>query len=263
MKALNKLYIYPFSNIIFTGDVMKKGLYLILNQKHFIYIFFSLFFFVVIAVGYAAEKTVSASATAASNPIIVIDAGHGGEDGGTQSASGILEKDINLSISKKLNNILKDDGFNTVMIREDDRLIYDENLSTMRSKKSSDIHNRFSIMKKYPDCVFISIHQNYFTESKYSGAQVFYRPDHGESRSLAQNIQESIVNLIQKENTRQIKSCTSSVYLIYNAPVTAVMVECGFLSNAQEAERLSDENYQNDIALAISNGLKNYLQLRK
>lgn len=242
---------------------MKKGLYLILGQKHFIYSFLTLFFAIIITIGYAAEKTVSASATAVSKPIIVIDAGHGGEDGGTQSASGILEKDINLSISKKLNNILIKDGFHTVMTREDDRLIYDENLSTMRSKKSSDIHNRLSIMKRYPDCIFISIHQNYFTESKYSGAQVFYRPDHNESRSLAQNIQESIVSSVQKENTRQIKSCTSSVYLIYNAPVTAVMVECGFLSNTQEAEKLSDEKYQNDIAYAISEGLKNYLQLRK
>ena len=190
---------------------------------------------------------------------VVIDAGHGGEDGGTQSDDGTLEKDINLSISMKLENILNTEGFSTVMVRTDDRMIYDEDADTVRSRKSSDLHNRMKIMKQYSDCVFVSIHQNYYTESKYSGAQVFYRPNDESSRILADSIQKSIVSSLQKDNTRQIKQCTSSVYLIYNASSTAVMVECGFLSNNAEAEKLKNDDYQNSMAVAIADGIKYYL----
>lgn len=238
---------------------MKKGLYLTLKLKHFVYLVAVFFTLVVVFIGIAAEKKVSLASIGVTKPVIVIDAGHGGEDGGTQSASGILEKDINLSISKKIEAILKAQGFNTVMIRSDDRLIYDEDCSSMRSKKSSDIMNRFEIMKKYPKCIFLSIHQNYFTQSKYSGAQVFHRPNHIESSELAQCIQNSIVNSLQKENTRQIKPCTSSVYLIYNAVTTAVMVECGFLSNVNEAEKLNNDEYQTQMAKAVAKGLQDYL----
>ena len=146
------------------------------------------------------------------------------------------------------------------MIRDTDKMIYDEGSSTVRSRKSSDLHNRMAIMKKYPDGIFLSIHQNHFSESKYSGAQVFYCKSQSESRLLADCIQKSIVGSLQKENTRQIKPCTSDVYLIYNAVSTAVMVECGFLSNADEAAKLSDNTYQYEMALAISKGILNYLE---
>ena len=239
---------------------MKKGLYLILSIKTIVGLAASFFAFLLIFTAFSASKTVAASnIKVASKPIIIIDAGHGGEDGGTQSSDGVLEKDINLAISKKLDKILTRYGFETVIIRDTDNLIYDEGSSTIREKKSSDLHKRMDIMKQYPSCVFLSVHQNHFAESKYSGAQVFYCETQNGSKELAECIQKSIVSSLQKDNTRQIKACTSSVYLIHEAVSTAVMVECGFLSNKEEAEKLSDNTYQYEMALAIAKGLVNYV----
>lgn len=243
---------------------MKKGLYLIVNIKAFVRIYVLVFAIVFTAVAVSSAKAVKVNASVTEQkPVIIIDAGHGGEDGGTQSSDGILEKNINLAISKKIDKILTRYGFTTVMIRESDELIYDEDLSTMRSKKSSDLHNRMKVMEKYPGSIFLSIHQNHFSEEKYSGAQVFYCKTRDGSAELADCIQKSIVSTLQKENTRQIKACSSDIYLIYNAVTTAVMVECGFMSNEAETEKLSDNTYQYEMALAISKGLMNYLQQKE
>ena len=106
--------------------------------------------------------------------MIIIDAGHGGFDGGTQSADGIIEKDINLQIAIKLKNALDFMGYTTVMIRETDTAVSDKNAQTIRQKKSTDLNNRLKIIEKYPDSIFVSVHQNYFSQSKYNGTQVFY-----------------------------------------------------------------------------------------
>lgn len=243
---------------------MKKGLYLILSTRTFVrvYLVFLVLIFSVVAL--TTQKAIKTNATVSSvKPVIIIDAGHGGEDGGTQSADGVLEKDINLAISQKIKKILTRYGFDTVMIRDSDRMIYDEDSSTVRSKKSSDLHNRMNVMKAHPESVFLSIHQNHFSESKYTGAQVFYCKSQTGSAELAESIQKSIVSDLQKDNTRQIKPCTSSVYLIHDAVTTAVMVECGFLSNKAEAEKLADNTYQCEMALAISKGLVNYLHQKE
>lgn len=243
---------------------MKKGLYLTLRLKTVAVTAVCVFAFLVAMIADASYKSVSASIEPVSKkPVIIIDAGHGGEDGGTQSSDGTLEKNINLAISLKLEKILTRYGFETVMIRNEDKMIYDEGSATVRSRKSSDLHNRMEIMKKYSDGIFLSIHQNHFSESKYSGAQVFYCKRTNGSFELAGHIQKSIVNTLQKENTRQIKPCTQDVYLIYNAVSTAVMVECGFLSNKAEAEKLKDNTYQYEMALAISKGIVNYLQQKE
>lgn len=242
---------------------MKKGLYLIVGLKQRLVAAIVLFAAALTVIAVKANEAVVISASAnSSHPLIIIDAGHGGEDGGTQSASGILEKDINLSVSKKLESLLKKEGFRTAMIREDDRMIYDSTSNTIRSKKTSDLHNRLKIMKENPGCIFLSIHQNHFTESIYSGAQVFYRPDDKDSTHLADCIQKSIVSNLQKDNTRQIKECQSNVFLIYNAVSTAVMIECGFLSNENDAVNLSDDKYQQSLSHAICEGLKNYLSTK-
>lgn len=238
---------------------MKKGLYLICGIKAVALSAFLCLGCLSVPVLFSAFKTVSVNSVTSDRPVIIIDAGHGGEDGGTQSADGTLEKDINLSISQKLGGLLKADGFKVITVRDDDRMIYDEGADTVRSRKSSDLHNRMKIMKENPGCIFISVHQNHYSESKYSGAQVFYRPNDDSSRSLADSIQKSIVSSLQNDNTRQIKQCTSSVYLIYNASSTAVMVECGFLSNKGEAEKLKKDSYQADMAIAIADGIKAYL----
>lgn len=239
---------------------MKKGFYLTLNIRVIFGLIAVILSFAVFVVAVAANRTAYVFHNSeVERPVIIIDAGHGGEDGGTQSESGILEKDINLSIAIKLNEILTRNGFKTVMVRTEDKMIYDEGSSTVKSRKTSDLHNRMLIMDTYENSIFVSIHQNHFRQGKYSGAQVFYRPEHAESTALAESIQKSIVANLQKDNTRQIKSCTSDVYLINKAVTTAVMVECGFLSNKAEAEKLNDRNYQYEMALAIAKGIKDYL----
>lgn len=208
-------------------------------------------------------KTQPTSTLESTVPIIIIDPGHGGEDGGTVSSSGIVEKDINLNISKKLKNIFDLNGFKTLMTRSDDLLIYDDGLSAIRDKKVSDIHNRMKILNDNPNSIFISVHQNHYEISKYNGAQVFYSKNNEQSEKIAQCIQDSIVKYLQNQNTRQIKPAGTQIYLLYNAVSPAVMVECGFLSNPGEAEKLNDSDYQTKMAFAIFDGTVNYLKNRK
>ena len=195
------------------------------------------------------------------NPTIIIDAGHGGFDGGASTDDGVSEKGINLDIALYLKEYLNLFGFNVVMTRETDTSTESEGLTTIRSKKSSDLHNRMSLMEKTDNAIFVSIHQNHFSSSKYKGAQVFYSPQFSEQSSLlAESIQESIVYYLQKDNKRQIKPCGTSVYLIYKAVKPAVLVECGFLSNPDDSENLQNEIYQRKIALCIAIGILNYCE---
>lgn len=191
---------------------------------------------------------------------VIIDAGHGGPDGGAVADDGTNEKDINLAISLKLNKVLKENGINTVMTRTEDISIHSENAKTLREKKVSDIHNRMKLMVETPNSIFVSIHQNSYTSSKYSGTQVFYSPDNTDSNLLAQKIQQSVVNNIQPDNKREIKECGSSVYLIYNAVKPAVLVECGFMTNSEELNNLKNEEYQQKMADAIASGIIDYIK---
>lgn len=192
-------------------------------------------------------------------PLIIIDAGHGGMDGGAVAADGTEEQYINLSIAISLNDALVSKGYNTLMTRTDNNSIHDSSATTVREQKVSDIHNRLKIIESNPDCIFVSIHQNYYTQSQYWGTQVFYSPNNIKSSSLAQCIQTSVVNTLQTENTRQIKESGSSIYLLYNTDVPAVMVECGFLSNYEETAKLNDSQYRKDMADAICEGIINYI----
>ncbi len=238
---------------------MKKGLFLSLNFNRFLSITLGivLAFSVVLSVN-VADVTTSGTIIDFSKAVI-IDAGHGGEDGGTQSSAGVLEKDINLDISMKIGNILKLMGYTVVYTRTDDTLHYDGSAVKQRQKKVSDIHHRMSIIENYPEAVFLSIHQNYFTQSKYYGAQVFYSKNNEKSKFLAETIQTNLRKLIQPENDRQIKPSGTDIYLLYHAESPAVMVECGFLSNPGEALRLSDGKYQKKISLAVAAGLEEYM----
>lgn len=191
-------------------------------------------------------------------PLIIIDPGHGGEDGGTSSADGIIEKDINLSISRKLDILLTLCGYNTLMTRNEDKLIYSGSHKSMRSKKVSDIRNRMSVIENNPESVFLSIHQNYFTQQKYNGAQVFYSPNNPESKLIADYIQNSVRESLQTENERKTKKSGKEIYLLYHSKTPSVMVECGFMSNPTEAALLNDEEYQIKMSLVILNGLNEY-----
>ena len=199
----------------------------------------------------------------ANQPIVIIDAGHGGFDGGAVSDDGTVEKDINLSIALYLQEYLSIFNIKTIMIRETDCSVEDNGLNTIRQKKSSDLHNRMKIMEETDNAIFVSIHQNKFPDGKYSGTQVFYSPKtKDESQVLAQIIQDYIVNTLQKDNKRQIKECGTSVFLMYNAVKPAVLVECGFLSNYEETQRLKSSEYQKKIAFCIAMGIQNYLSVR-
>lgn len=190
-------------------------------------------------------------------PIIIIDAGHGGEDGGAVANDGTVEKDLNLDIALKLNDIMSVMGYKTHLIRTTDTAIHSSG-DTIRQRKISDIKNRFAIMNKYDDCIYVSIHQNKFNDTGVHGAQTFYSPNNNESRVLADFIQKSISSQLQKENRRVIKKSGTDIYLLYNATKPTVMVECGFVSNDNELKKLKDNDYQNKMAISIALGIINY-----
>lgn len=191
-------------------------------------------------------------------PTVVIDPGHGGEDGGASSETGLLEKNINLDISLYLRGFLESSGFRVVMTRDKDEQIYDENCNNLRDKKVSDTHNRLNICNKIENCIYVSVHQNIFTDSKYSGAQVFYSPNLAESKILAESIRCSIVNLLQPENKRAIKSSDENIYILHNAKNPCVLVECGFLSNYNESVLLSTDRYKKQMAFSVYLGIMDY-----
>lgn len=191
---------------------------------------------------------------------IVIDAGHGGEDSGAVSGSGLYEKDVNLAIAKQVGEMLELSGYPVIMTREEDISIHNEGLSTVRERKVSDLHNRLKIVQEQGEnCVLISIHQNHFSESKYFGAQVFYSPNNADSSVLAEAIRSQVTSLTQPDNHRKSKPATNSIYLLWNAEIPAVIVECGFLSNPEEAQKLSESRYQQQLAFSIYTGIVEYL----
>ena len=193
-------------------------------------------------------------------PTIIIDAGHGGFDGGASTDDGYAEKHINLNISLHLRDLLVMSGYNVVMTRTEDISLEDEGLDTVRERKRSDIYNRMKIMEETDNAIFVSIHQNHYSSERYWGLQVFYSGNFSEySQPMAEAIQETVSELLQPDNDRQIKECGTSVYLLYNAKKPAILVECGFLSNHKEAELLKTEEYQKTISCCIYMGLLEYL----
>lgn len=190
-------------------------------------------------------------------PTIIIDAGHGGEDGGASINPDIFEKDINLKIAQNLKFLFTLSGFNVTMTRESDISLSD-NLKTVRERKVSDIKNRLKIIQQNPGCVFISIHQNKFSQSQYYGTQIFYSTKNESSKLLAESIKSSVVNLLQPKNERETKPTDKNIYLLDKTTEVAVLVECGFLSNPEELQKLNDESYQKKLSFAIFTGFIDY-----
>ena len=180
---------------------------------------------------------------------VVIDPGHGGEDGGASSANGILESVINLEVSLRVRDLFHLLGVKTAMIRETDTAVYTGTCNTIREKKVSDIKNRVQTVNSVPNALLVSIHQNYFEQSQYSGAQVFYAKTEG-SKALAERTQQLLRQTLDCSNRREPK-VARSVYLMEHVECTAILVECGFLSNAQEEKNLRDADYQKKLAAAI------------
>ena len=199
---------------------------------------------------------VSFEETDAPMPVtVIIDAGHGGEDGGASSAEGLCEKDVNLDISIMLYEMLTLNGINAVMTRTDDRLLYDRNIDFKGRKKALDLAARHNIEQSTENAIFVSIHMNAFTDPRYSGLQVWYSPNNPESTEIAKQIQDNTRKYLQPENNRKIKKAGSDIYLLDRATSPAVLVECGFLSNPEEAKRLESQEYRQKLAFIIFSSL--------
>lgn len=192
------------------------------------------------------------------NVTIVIDAGHGGEDGGCEG-NGLVEKNLNLDISMRLASLLREAGVNVVMTRETDILLYDKNSDYEGKKKVQDVRRRLEIATEQENAVLVSIHMNYFAETKYSGLQVWYSKNDSKSRILANLIQTEVKTTLQPNNKRSIKEATSGIFLLNNATFPAVLVECGFLSNTDEARALGDAEYRQALAKSIFEAIMKYI----
>ena len=182
--------------------------------------------------------------------VLILDAGHGGEDGGAVSVTGVSESQINLAIVLKLDDILGFYGVVPVLLRSEDISLHDPDAVTMREKKVSDLKNRAEAIQQIPGATLISIHQNTYQEEKYHGAQTFYAPTQG-SQELAEQIQETLASALQPDNTRQAKQIPDTVYLMNHISCRAVLVECGFLTNHQEEAMLRDGGYQKKLACVL------------
>ena len=177
----------------------------------------------------------------------VVDPGHGGEDGGAVSITGVPESQINLAIAKRLDVLLGFYGKNCYLMREEDISLHDPEAQTLREKKVSDLHNRAETVQALEGAVLVSIHQNMFPQSRYHGSQVFYAPTQG-SQALAEAFQTALQTNLQPDNSRQAKPIGDNVYLMNHVDCTAVLVECGFLSNPEEEAMLRQEEYQTKLA---------------
>ena len=199
------------------------------------------------------------SAAKSNLPVVVIDAGHGGEDGGAVGINGCIEKEINLRISMMVYDLMRFSNIPVIITRDKDIMLYDNNISGR--KKMQDIKNRVKIAEQYDNSILVSIHMNSYISPKYSGTQVYYSPNDTKSRALAEAIQSSAANYLQPDNTREIKKATSAIYLLYNVKRPAVLVECGFLSNKEEANLLCTDSYQRKMACIIYSSILDYLNL--
>lgn len=202
------------------------------------------------------EKTVVSDNTKSAKYTVVVDSGHGGIDPGKVSADGIYEKDINLAIAIKLRDELEKQDCQVVMTRESDEGLYDDSAS---NKKMSDMKKRIEIMNGCNPDLIVSIHQNSFSDTISKGAQVFYQATSESGKALAELLQGVLKEQIDPDNNRQCKA-NNDYYLLQHSDATMVIVECGFMSNPDEAASLQSEEYQSKIAVAIAGGVIQYLE---
>ena len=193
------------------------------------------------------------------NKTIVLDAGHGGIDSGTSSDDKtIFEKDINLAITLKLKELIESSGGLVILTRDDDSSLYEESGNkTTRQKYNENLKNRKKIADESNADMLISIHLNYFTQSKYYGAQTFYPESNKDGKALASCIQDEFKRVVDNNNDRVIKP-RNDLYLLKDCKIPSALIECGFLSNEKEAKLLNDEEYQEKIAWAIYSGIQKY-----
>lgn len=214
--------------------------------------------FFILMISAAGNIAVNTSSDISDNlPVIVIDPGHGGEDGGAVSDNGVLEKDINLSIANDTSALFYLLGFDILRTRKNDMAL-DSGEDTIRKRKVSDMKKRLEIFNSSKENTIISIHQNKFSESKYHGSQIFYSPNNSKSKQLADSIKYSVKGLLQPDNERECKKADGGIYLLKNTNNPAIIVECGFISNEEECNHLLNKQYQKQMAFSITAGFLSY-----
>ena len=234
--------------IVIIGDDMKRNTIIAL--------IFTLTFLFSLCLSQTVHKTEKISGTVINDKVnLVIDAGHGGEDCGTIGTDGALEKDINLAIALNLYDFARVCGYSANLTRGGDYLVYSEDDDRSRS----DLYNRFDYINSFDNPVLISIHQNHFDDEREWGMQVWYSPNDDVSKILADEILNYTKHNIQPDNKRENKKSDSSYYIIHKAKVPSVMVECGFMSNKAENEKLKNEIYQKYIAFSVFAGFNEYI----
>lgn len=234
-------------------------MYLLIRKKQFYFILF----LVALIVGTAwwldtREMQQTMAGLPATEKVIFIDAGHGGRDPGRTGVYGVDEKDINLAIALRLQEYFETGGVKVFMSRVTDDGLYTENDS---NKKRSDMRRRAELINSSDADIFLSIHQNSFTQTQYHGGQVFYHGKSEEGQYLAECIQEQFNTFIDEENDRQVKA-NNNYYVLRETNLPAVIVECGFISNVEEEKNLNDELYQQKVAFAIYKGVQNYFSVK-
>lgn len=193
--------------------------------------------------------------TAARPRVIVIDAGHGGEDGGAVAADGTVESGVNLAVAQKLDALLRFLGEDTLLTRTDERALYSDDAQTLRQKKISDLQNRVALVNAQENALLVSIHQNSLpTNTRVHGARAFYGRQQG-SDTLARSVQAQLNAAVNGENAKTEKAMDDSIYLIKNVACPSILIECGFLSNPVETALLQTPTHQLMLAAAIAAGL--------
>jgi len=229
-------------------------------NKRFTFVpFYALVFLSVLLLTLLGSNTVtvlSQTAPLEDRHTIIIDAGHGGEDGGATSCTGVLESSINLEIALRLDDLMHFLGYKTTMVRTTDAAIHTQG-NTIAARKASDLKQRVKLANETENGLLISIHQNYFSDDRYSGAQVFFPETEG-SEKLGKSLQKDIVSVLNPGSNRQAKK-VSGVYLMEHIECTAVLIECGFLSNHQEEEKLRSEDYQKKLCCVIACSVGRFL----
>lgn len=188
-------------------------------------------------------------------PVILLDPGHGGMDGGAVGIGGITEKDLNLDLAKKLGEKLTAEGFSVVLTRSTDTLLTYDGAS---SAKNADLRARLKIAEESGDCLFISVHMNKFSDSSVKGITLYHSPNNPEGLKLAEAIMAKVKETLQPENKRPIKAADSSLYILHRTTKPAILVECGFLSNAYEAALLADDGYRDRLADLLKDAIVGY-----
>ena len=211
---------------------------------------------IVAAAGNWTVTTMLKEAPVGNRKCVIIDPGHGGVDGGATSCTGILESELNLEISLRLDDLMHLLGIQTVMIRKTDISVHTQGES-IGAKKVSDLKQRVNITNSTENAMLVSIHQNHFSDSRYSGAQVFYAGTSGSDR-LAKDLQAALKTSLNPASKRQAKKA-DGVYLLQNIKCPGVLVECGFLSNPEEEAKLKERSYQLKLCCVMACVVSNYL----